>query len=76
MYYRHLQAEDYLDETDTKEKVKIIFWYMGLDKLKVSTRYRIQKVVARTWKTEVWVDGSWDKGAVSHQQHGSSWLLQ
>lgn len=25
MYYRHLQAEDYLDETDTKEKVKIIF---------------------------------------------------
>lgn len=25
MYCRHLQAEDYLDEIDTKEKVKIIF---------------------------------------------------
>ena len=43
MYCRHLQAEDYLDEIDTKEKVKIIFWYMGLYiKLKVSTRYWIQ----------------------------------
>ena len=43
MYCRHLQAEDYLNEIDTKEEVKIIFRYMGLYiKLKVSTRYWIQ----------------------------------